>query len=201
MKIEKIGMSIDKSTSNYLNIPPEMVLFPHWLLWRYVTKAGREKPIKLPVDVSGDAIDATTANMSFTTVCEAMQVHPERYSGIGYSFQESDPFTGYDLDGVLNDTGEITDPEITEDVRRLNSYSEISPSGRGLHVIFKGIRTPDMKPGKRKGCRELYFSEHYFTITGHLWKNSSSDIREIETDLLREIYSKVDPPKPVFIRP
>lgn len=193
--------AISEATESKVCIPLEMRECPQWLLWVYVEKPGRDKPIKLPVDVSGESIDATTANMHFSTVCEAMQAHPGRYSGIGFSFQEGDPFCGYDLDGILDAEGEITDPEIIEEVERLNSYTEISPSGHGLHIICKATRTPEMKAGKRKGCRELYFHDRFFTITGNLWESSTTEIREIESALLREIYQKVDPPKPIHVRP
>ena len=182
-------------------IPQEMRDRSQWLLWTYSTRPNADKPTKIPLDTNGEAIDATTADMSFNAVCEALHAHTNRFSGIGYSFHQDDPFVGYDLDGVLNAAGEITDEEIAEEVRRLNSYTEVSPSGQGLHVIFKGVRNPDMKEGKRRGIRELYFSRRYFTITGKLWTNNTTEIREIETDLLREIYQKVDPPKPIFIRP
>ncbi|MEA2034837.1 MAG: hypothetical protein U9N40_05040 [Euryarchaeota archaeon] len=194
-------MSCNTSHSCVLSFPQDLRNCNQWLLWKAVNKPDRDKPVKLPVDVSGETIDATTANMRFPTVCEAMAAHPERFSGIGFSFQEGDPFCGYDLDGVLNDNGEITDAEIAEEIRRLNSYTEVSPSGCGLHIIFKGTRMPEMKPGKRRGCRELYFHSRYFTITGDLWKDSTPEIREIEPALLKEIYQKVDPPKDIPVRP
>src|SRR5438445_77135 len=45
-----------------------------------------------------------------------------------------------------------------------NSYSEVSPSGKGLHIIVKG-KVPD---GKRTNYIELYPSGRYFTMTGHV---------------------------------
>jgi len=196
--IEKNSEAAPSSSpvDDYPGIPQEMKDTPHWLLWKFGTRAGTTKPTKLPVGISGRNINATTAKMSFNAVCEAMAAHPEKYSGIGFSFQKSDPFAAYDLDNVLDDAGEITDPEILAEVQALNSYTEISPSGRGLHVISRAVQEPDMEDGKRTGCRELYFNKHYFTITGTLWKGSTTEIREIEPETLRGIYQKVYGSKP-----
>ena len=67
--------------------------------------------------------------------------------GIGFVFTSDDRYTGIDLDKCRNPkTGEIS-PKAVEIVRLLNSYTEISPSGCGLHIILKGKLPPG---GNRK---------------------------------------------------
>jgi len=51
----------------------------------------------------------------------------------------------------------------------LNSYAEISPSGRGVHIIAKG-KTP--APLKRDRI-EMYSAERYFTVTGRVLEDSA----------------------------
>ena len=46
---------------------------------------------------------------------------------------------GLDFDHVKDhETGEW-DPEALKEIKSLNSYTEISPSGEGVHVIVKGM--------------------------------------------------------------
>lgn len=187
--------SSNNSNGNYINIPEEMKALKQWCLWKLVHKIGRPKPTKIPLDIIGEGTSGTTAANTFEAVIETLEAHPGRFDGIGFSLQEHDNLIAIDYDSILNDAGEIIDSDIQTEIERLNSYTEISPSGKGLHVFVKGTRAPDMKAGKRRGCRELYFFDRYLTITGRLWKNSTPIIREIEPELLKEIYRKVDPPK------
>ena len=50
-----------------------------------------------------------------------------------------------------------------EIVRYFNSYTELSASGSGLHIIVRG----DV-PNRRKGEVEVYSSKLFFTVTGHV---------------------------------
>jgi primase-polymerase (primpol)-like protein len=48
-------------------------------------------------------------------------------------------------------------------IDRLDSYTEVSVSGSGVHIICRGV-VP--QPGNRKGRIEMYDSKHYFVMTG-----------------------------------
>lgn len=53
---------------------------------------------------------------------------------VGFVFTRDDPFVGIDLDHCRDpETGKIK-PWALEIVAKLNSYSEVSPSGTGLHI-------------------------------------------------------------------
>jgi len=164
-------------------IPDELKQYNQWLLWRLENKR------KIPLSVAGRKTDPTRADMPFELVARVSG--NSMFSGIGFSFQERDPFVAIDYDHILDESGNIKDPKIEDEIRRLNSYTEISPSGTGLHVIVKGTKRDGWKTGARKGCRELYFSSRYFTVTGERYKESPTVVREVEGDLLTEIYNKV----------
>ena len=57
-------------------------------------------------------------------------------------------FTGLDLDHVLTDGA--LDPEYRWVVDEAGTYTEVSPSGDGLHLIFRGPK-PDWAERSRKG--------------------------------------------------
>jgi primase-polymerase (primpol)-like protein len=85
------------------------------------------------------------------------------YGGIGFVFTPEDDLCGVDLDGCLDpETGEI-EGWAQEIIEELDSYTEISPSGTGVHVLVRGT----LPAGRnRKGRFEAYDRGRYFTVTG-----------------------------------
>lgn len=72
---------------------------------------------------------------------------------------------GIDLDKVIAEDGTLL-PEAAGIVEMLDSYTEISPSGRGLHIFVKGNIPVN---GRRKGFIEVYKAGRYFTMTGNVY--------------------------------
>jgi len=58
----------------------------------------------------------------------------------------------------------VIEPWAREIIDRLQSYTEFSPSGTGLHILVRGNLPPG---GNRKGRVEMSDSARYFTMTGH----------------------------------
>jgi putative DNA primase/helicase len=84
-------------------------------------------------------------------------------------FSSGDPFCGVDLDGCRDpETGEM-EHWAKEIVEALSSYAEVSPSGRGVHIIAKG-KAPT--PFKRDRI-EMYSIERFFTVTGQVLEDSA----------------------------
>jgi primase-polymerase (primpol)-like protein len=82
---------------------------------------------------------------------------------VGFVFSTADPFTGIDLDRCVDpQTGEVAGWAM-EIVRYFDSYSELSTTGTGVHVIVKGEI-----PNRRKSGIEVYSSKRFFTVTGHV---------------------------------
>jgi hypothetical protein len=90
-------------------------------------------------------------------------------------FTSEDDLCGVDLDKCLDpETGEI-ESWAQEIVGELSSYTEISPSGTGVHILIRG-ELPDSR--NRKGRFEVYDRGRYFTVTG---KHLSGTPRAIES--------------------
>jgi primase-polymerase (primpol)-like protein len=75
-------------------------------------------------------------------------------------FSSADPNTGIDLDNCVDEDGEIA-LWAQEMARYFDSYTELSATGTGLHIIVRGN-----VPNRRKG--EVYSSKRFFTVTGHI---------------------------------
>ena len=107
-------------------------------------------------------------------------------TGVGFVFSENDDFVGVDIDKCMNpDTGKLTSKAV-DIVRRLGSYTEISPSRKGLHILVKG-----KLPGngiKRNGV-EVYDRNRFFTMTGNLYSGANRKIERRE-DELKQLYQE-----------
>jgi primase-polymerase (primpol)-like protein len=115
---------------------------------------------------------------------EALAVAGEG-GGVGYVLTPDDPYSVIDLDSCRDpETGEI-EPAAAEVVRLLDSYTEISPSGKGLHVWLRG-RLPGER--RRKGKLEMYDRARYVTVTGHVLPGYT-EIRERQEEL-GELYRR-----------
>jgi len=142
-------------------VPDELEACPQWVNWKYA-RAG-EKWTKHPYDPRSGRKASSTNLRTWSTFDEVLRAYEVGdYAGVGFVFCSGDPYAGVDLDGCRDpETGEI-EPWASEIIGRLDSYTEVSPSGRGVHVIVRG-KLPT--PVKRERV-EMYATERYFTITG-----------------------------------
>jgi len=102
-----------------------------------------------------------------------------------------DPFTGVDFDHCRNpENGEI-EPEVLEEIRRLDTYAEASPSGTGVHALVEGILPPG---GRKKGNYEMYSELRFFTMTGHHLEGTPTTIEPRQT-ALEALHTKVFAPE------
>src|ERR671910_1034403 len=133
-----------------------------WLCWRSEDRDG--KPKKFPSSpATGKKADRTVPE-TWTGYQEAVKACNEKgYGGIGFVFTSEDDLCGVDLDKCLDpETGEI-EPWAWAIIEELNSYTEISPSGTGVHIL---VRAALPKGRNRKGRFEAYDRSRYFTVTG-----------------------------------
>jgi putative DNA primase/helicase len=141
------------------SIPEELRVRPQWVVW----KALGDKPDKVPYSVRTDRRASSTDILTWSTFQEALKAYESgEYAGVGFVFSSADPYTGIDLDNCVDENGEIALWSM-EIVRYFNSYTELSATGTGLHVIVRG----DV-PNRRKGYIEVYSSKRFFTMTGHV---------------------------------
>lgn len=127
------------------------------------------------------------------TFTEAQDKVKQLGGEVAFCFTESGPFVGFDLDDVKSD-GEFTE-EALGIVRRLDSYTEVSSSGTGLHVIAEGDLSDDHKHRgdlSEVGHLEIYDTDRYFVLTGDVYdgftsvKSRPTVVREVQDDHLPE---------------
>jgi hypothetical protein len=162
------------------NIPLELTARRQWVGWRYETSDGKTTKVPKNPKTGGNAI--TTEPNTWAGFREALSfIEKYRFDGVGFVFSEADPFTGIDLDKCLNrETGEL-EPWARKWVDLFDSYTETSPSGKGLHTIIKA-RKPDGFPHSKKGPFEVYDRARFLTFTGHVFEGRNT-IRECQSEL------------------
>ena len=140
-----------------VNIPPPLRDCPQWGNWDPVTRENKTTKV---MKNSRTGRNASSTNPDTWAAFErALKTNPDR---IGFVLTSSG-FTVIDLDHCRDpDTG-IIDEWAWLIIRRLNSYTEISVSGTGIHIIIRG----QLPPGRRRvGQIETYDSGRYITMTG-----------------------------------
>lgn len=119
------------------------------------------------------------------------QTKAEQVGGeLAFCFTDSGPFIGFDLDDVTVD-GAFTD-EARGIVQGLDSYTEVSSSGTGLHIIAEGKRAGDRKTRadlSEGGHLEVYDTNRYFVLTSNVYDNQTSvQDRQIATQAVQVAY-------------
>lgn len=158
-----------------------------WVCWRVERRDG--KPTKVPLDPEtgeyASVADPATWRDFATALTQYQRVAD--VAGVGFVFCEEGPFAGVDLDDCRDPETGAVDEWAVEIVRQLASYTEVSPSGTGLHVIVKG-RVP--AGGNRRGNLEMYDGDRYFTVTGNrvLGAPTTVEARGAELRAIHEEY-------------
>jgi putative DNA primase/helicase len=175
-------------------IPQSIVDLKQWVAWKYEPRADGGKPTKIPYNPKipllkeaqrASSVDsATWGTYTQATTYAAMR----DADGIGIVFANG--LCGVDIDGCVDDTGEIT-PEAIDIANMLDSYTEYSPSKTGLHILCWG-KLPEGRRRYDQLGLEMYDAGRYFTFTGHAL--FESDVLE-RTDALAAVHAKYMPAK------
>jgi hypothetical protein len=169
-----------------LTVPKTLSDRPQWVGYRLEQRGNPPKPTKVPVNPSNGRnakVDDPTTWATFKKALEAV----ERYklNGVGFVFTGGDPFCGVDLDKCLDPQTHEVQPWAAEIVAQLDSYSEVSPSGTGLHIII-GAELPEGKGRKFEQLDErveLYDRGRFFCTTGGHLKGTPSTIEDRQAPL------------------
>lgn len=167
--------------------PKELKQLKHWCIWKYEKRGGKET--KIPYSINNQY--AKSNDESTWADFKSAQDAYYKYAADGIGFFFKPPYIGIDIDDVPEEIerfqhNDTTDNVVSEIYEGMKSYSEISPSGNGIHIILKG-KIPGTR--RRKNNVEMYESGRFFTMTGHKL-GKYSDINDPSELSIRRIYKK-----------
>jgi hypothetical protein len=140
--------------------------------WRYEHRDG--KLTKVPYCATTGKLAATDEPWTWSEFNVAhAAVERFGYSGIGFVLTASDPFCFIDLDAPNGDP--IIIERYNKILQAFDSYSEVSPSGQGMHIICKAT----LPQGRRRNKIEMYSSGRYMTVTGLTYQDRPIAEREV----------------------
>lgn len=163
------------------NVPPSLQRLIRWVCWKLEERNG--KKTKVPIDPHTGNLAKVNDSTTWASFGAAMEGYLRwGLSGVGFVFSKSDGYCGIDFDHCIDPaTGEI-DPIIVEYLSRIDSYTEISPSGSGVHVICKAT----LPPGPRRHNNiEMYDDGRFFTMTGNRWAGSAVSVEERQEEVTK----------------
>lgn len=149
----------------YESIPDELKLLKQWCVYKLEYDAVKDKYNKIPYDAVTGNLGKSNDESTWADFNTALGAHSE-YDGLGFYFKA--PYFGVDIDGVEAELVEYAEnPEaeniVSEFYHTLESYTEVSQSKTGIHIICKG-KLPT--GGRRKANVEMYQEGRFFVMTG-----------------------------------
>lgn len=167
-------------TGRWGSLPGDLKKYDQWIVTKdkrpiHPTKGWNKKSNQLAFDEARE--EATKADAE-----------------LGFALNEEDPFAMIDLDDVgrpANHTGEVT-----EIVENLATYTEVSRSGSGLHIVCQGEHLPGHKneaPLNQRGSIEVYDSNRQIVLTGDLLEQRSTIVDRNKS--FRELQQRYLPKK------
>lgn len=139
----------------YDDLPPEITELPQWVcVWNNS---------KIPMQAKTRKAASSTAPETWSTFDEAVRaVNDGVYDHIGFVFADNG-IVGIDIDAGFDEDGFLSDLSL-DCISHCQSYTELSRSGRGVHIFVKGSLP---FKGKNNGTGvEIYRGSRYFITTG-----------------------------------
>jgi putative DNA primase/helicase len=176
----------------YHNIPAQLRQRPNWVAWgiRDALPKAPFSPASLLLGkpaLAKAGIRETWGSYEAAVEC----VRRGLARGIGYEFDGS--VYGVDLDHIIDGDGMLT-PQAKEIVGKLDSYTEVSLSGTGLHIFVLAPDADITRHRKKDYFLEIYSVGRYFIVTG----NVLGSLKPIEarTSELQSVHDKFLLPDP-----
>lgn len=184
----------------------ELAQLDQWVISKPVQRRGKiDKPPFSPIldNTHNEPWMCSHSNASHWASYSDAQAARTRFGfdWLGFSFHDADPYSGIDLDGCAKSgveriaSRDDIEPWALHIIDLVNSYTEISPSGKGVKIFVRGIVAKQVtySMGAHQGI-EIYSSKRYFTVTGTHLLGTPLEIHEAQ-GALDHLATKYKPAK------
>lgn len=171
-------LPICNSFSSFSSFPSELKALDQWVIHRK----------KIPYDAKTVRNASVSDSATWSSFEKALKVCTENhYDGLGFVFTDGQGYVGIDIDTCRDPATNRISDGAKNLINLFDSYTEISPSGYGIHIFIRadaGFKLPrhryKMKPNgilrtdpatnKQKTPElEIYNGARYFTVTGNVY--------------------------------
>lgn len=166
------------------NFPIELRELRQWVFWRLEPdpEGGKDRKIPYSPDYPSQRAKAGVPETWGNFAQAVCACETEFGSGIGFEFHDTDPYCGVDLDDCRNpETGEIEN-WAEQIINKFDTYTEISPSGTGVHLICKARISSGRKTSKDPVV-EIYSQARYFCVTGDQLPATFPEVAERQAEI------------------
>ncbi|MBF0715347.1 PBECR4 domain-containing protein [Gemelliphila palaticanis] len=210
----EVDFFVPEEPALYGNIPEDMKKESRWAIIKIISIEEQKKQIqnnkklseeekeekiskikkakKLPISITGEMANSTDPD-TWSSYKEAVEFIKGKEKNHTLAFALGGGYIGIDLDDILEEgRAYMKDKEnsksMTADfLREIDTYAEMSPSGKGLHLIGYGELPGEYK---RQGNLEIYDKNRFFTVTGKIITDKDrTKINNID-DSLKPLYDK-----------
>lgn len=162
---------------------PDLRTLNRWLCWKIYPRpdGGLEKEPRNP-NGGMAACDDPKTWVDYKTAKTA--VANRKYDGYGLVLGKEVGLVIVDFDHCRNPKTGVVDDWTLEEIKKLNTYTEISVSGTGLHALAWGEIPYNLK---RNGG-EIYSSDKMFVLTGDVFNG----LKTIEERNMSDIHGRIE---------
>lgn len=193
--------------TNFDAINAELRASARWVLWRLEDDTNRKR-CKILKQVRRPASNASSTNAStwatFQEACAHLgelppsDTYKTEANATGVGLVIDVPFIGVDLDDCVLDNGQLNLVASEFLTRFPPTYTEYSPSGKGLHLWYKGTHEKD---GLRTATAEVYCRGRYFTMTGDRLPDTPDTLCQLDKAQVSAVYAWVNDQRPQPTKP
>lgn len=158
------------------NVPSELKRLKVWVGFEFIPQEGK-KPKKEPINVLTGGKAQSNNPKTWHSFGDVMaKILNFNAIGIGLTI----PYVGIDLDHSVTDG--VISPFAQKIIKDIDSYTEFSPSGTGVHILCKGVL-----PQGRKFSGidvEMYQTARFLTVTGNIVPGCRNTIEDRSAQVL-----------------
>ena len=189
--------------------PASMVERKQWMNWYYMDIEGTRKKVPGTLKSSVGVVSTWSNEQNWRSFGDSLKYLDKNpsFEGVTYILSEDDPFVAFDGDDVRDpETGEVH-PDFKELVSNVGSYTDVSASGTGLHIVVRGqlpdylntkaVYLPD-HPGFPDAKIEIFSEGQHMVMTGDHLSGTPRRINERQgwIDAFERKYESQSPSDP-----
>jgi len=121
------------------NIPGTLKREGRFCFWKYQPRPGSDKPAKAPYTPKTGTSASCSDPSTFGAFPDVQDYAVKGYNGVGVlmaGLRDGSRIVAVDIDHCIDDQGQFS-PMAAKIIQVMKSYTEVSPSGRGIRILSK----------------------------------------------------------------